>query len=64
MMTDMSEFVNVAKAMNDAGYLGVTPNLVEKSHNEYGIILYIAVIGDFMVIYTPEYEEPFKKVWL
>lgn len=52
----MTEFALVAKAMNRAGYKGITSDMVEKSENDCGTTLYIAVIGDAMVIYTPQYK--------
>ena len=42
--------------MNEAGYKGITSDMIEKSENEYGTIIYIAVIGHAMVIYTPQYK--------
>ena len=52
----LTEYEVVAKAMNDAGCEGITDDMIEKSENECGTILYIAVIGDGMVIYTPQYK--------
>lgn len=46
----------VAKAMNEAGYKSVTADMVEKSENQFGTVVYIAVVGDAMAVYTPEYK--------
>lgn len=65
MMTDKKELENAAKAMNDAGYKSITPDMVEKSNNKFGVLVYTAVVGDAMAIYTPEYKrEPVKWVCL
>lgn len=59
----MDEFDLAAKAMNNAGYTSIKPNMVEKSENNYGVAVYIAVVGDAMAIYTPGYRrEPVKFV--
>lgn len=52
----MTEYDLAAKAMNNAGYKGITADMIEKSENKCGTILYIAVIGDAMIIYTPQYK--------
>lgn len=60
---DMTEFDSAAKAMNEAGYKNITADIIEKSENQYGAIVYIAVVGDAMAIYTPQYRrEPVKFV--
>lgn len=54
---------DAAKAMNDAGYPSVTPDMIERSENKYGITVYIAVVGDAMAIYTPQFKrEPVKFI--
>ncbi len=52
----VTQYELAAKAMNEAGYKGITSDMIEKSENEYGTIIYIAVIGHAMVIYTPQYK--------
>lgn len=59
----MDEFDLAAKAMNNAGYQSITPDMVEKSENKYGALVYIAVVGDAMAVYTPQYRrEPVKFI--
>ena len=59
----MTEFDLAAKAMNEAGYKNITADIIEKSENQYGATVYIAVVGDAMAIYTPQYRrEPVKFV--
>lgn len=63
MMTGKMELEKAAKAMNEAGYKSITPDMVEKSHNKLGVVVYTAVVGDAMAIYTPEYKrQPVKFV--
>lgn len=63
VLRQTEELENAAKAMNDAGYKNITADMVEKSHNKYGAVVYIAVVGDAMAIYTPEYKrEPVKFI--
>lgn len=62
-ITNIQELENAAKAMNDAGYKSITADMVEKSHNKFGAIVYIAVVGDAMAVYTPEYNrKPVKFI--
>lgn len=61
--TDKLELEKAAKAMNEAGYKSITPDMVEKSHNKLDIIVYTAVVGDAMAIYTPQFKrEPVKFI--
>lgn len=52
----MMEYELAARAINKAGYKGITSDMIEKSENKCGIIVYIAVIGDAMIVYTPQYK--------
>lgn len=59
----MTEFELAAKAMNEAGYKSVTDDMVEKSENRFDAIVFIAVVGDAMVVFTPDYKrEPVKMI--
>lgn len=46
----------IAKAMANAGYEKVTPEMVQKIANKYGYDVYVAVVGDAMVVYTPQWD--------
>lgn len=52
-----TEFDLAAEAMNNAGYPNITVDMIEKSENEYGVLVYIAVVSNAMVIYTPRYRK-------
>ncbi len=52
----ITEFELAAKAMNEAGYKSITADMIEKSKNQDGALVYIAVVGDAMAIYTPQYR--------
>ncbi len=56
-MEQMKELEQAAKAMNDAGYKNITVDMIEKSENQYGIDVYIAVVGDAMAVYTPRFRK-------
>ena len=48
--------------MNKAGYTNITPDMVEKSKNKR-ISVFIAVVDEGMVVYTPRYDrEPVKFI--
>lgn len=49
-----SEKIMVASAMNMAGYRNVKPEDVQKVNNNFCDV-FIAVIGDAMVVYTPAF---------
>ena len=58
-----TEFDLAAEAMNNAGYPNITADMIEKSENKYGALVYIAVVGDAMAIYTPQYRrKPVKFI--
>lgn len=58
-----AEREKAAKAMRDAGYTTITADKIEKSQNLCGVIVYVAVTGNAMVIYTPGYwREPVQLV--
>lgn len=48
--------------MVNAGYSCVTTKDVQKVTNEFGIDVYVAVVGDAMAIYTPGFNNPTKFV--
>lgn len=60
-MEQMKELEQAAKAMNDAGYKNITVDMIEKSENQYGIDVYIAVVGDAMAVYTPRFRSRFSS---
>ncbi len=51
----MSERRMVANAMVKAGYKSVKPEMVYKVPNQYDFDVYVAVVGDAMVVYTPQW---------
>ncbi len=55
-MFEKKEKEFVAKAMNNAGYKGVTADMIVKVKNKYCEIVYVAVVGDAMIVYTPKYN--------
>lgn len=46
----------IAKAMNNAGYKNVKAEMVEKINNQRNFDVYVAVVGDAMVLYTPKWN--------
>ena len=55
MMT-MSERRMVANAMVKAGHNNVKPEMICKVPNQYNFDVYVAVVGDAMVVYTPQWS--------
>lgn len=51
-----SERQLVASAMVKAGYSNVKPEMVQKIANQWGFDVYVAVCGDAMVVYTPQWD--------
>ena len=51
-----SERKLVASAMVKAGYNNITPEMVHKVPNKWGFDVYVAVVGDAMVVYTPKWD--------
>ena len=51
-----SERKLVASAMVKAGYNNVKPEMVHKIPNQWGFDVYVAVVGDAMVVYTPHWD--------
>ena len=47
-----NELEKIAREMNDAGYKGITADMVKKVSNKRKGI-YVAVDGDVMLVYTP-----------
>ena len=59
----MREKEEAAKAMVEAGYKPVTVERVQKVQNEWNFEVYVAVVGDAMVVYTPAWKrEPVKMI--
>ena len=46
----------IAKAKNNAGYKNVKAEMVEKINNQWNFDVYVAVVGDAMVLYTPKWN--------
>ena len=46
----------VSKLMNKQGHKKVKPEDVYKVPNKYGFDVYVAVVGDAMVVYTPQWD--------
>lgn len=58
-----TECVSAAEAMNAAGYDQVTPDMVRQVFNQWNVKVFVAVLGDSMVVYTPEWDDdPIKFV--
>ena len=53
MFATSKELELAAKAMKNAGYKNVTLEMVEKVKNQWNIAVFVAVLGDAMVVYTP-----------
>ena len=54
--TKKKELEEVAKVMQRAGYKYVTWDMVEKIPNRWDVDAYVAIVGDSMVVYTPQWK--------
>lgn len=62
-MAEKKEMQNVANVLIAAGHKNVTPEMVHKVPNKWDSDVYVAVIGDAMLVYTPQWtQEPIKFV--
>ena len=55
-MITREERETIAKKMNNAGYKNVKAEMVEKVKNQWNFDIYVAVVGDAMVLYTPQWD--------
>lgn len=57
------ECKKAAEVMVTYGYDQVTPDMVKQVFNRWNKKVFVAVLGDSMVVYTPEWEDdPIKLV--
>lgn len=56
MFTTRKELELAAKAMNNAGYKNVKPEMIQKVKNQWNFDVYVAVVGDAMLVYTPKWN--------
>lgn len=62
-MPTNAECKQAAEAMVAAGYDQITPDMVKQVFNRWNKKVFVAVVGDAVVVYTPEWEDdPIKFV--
>lgn len=54
--TKRKELEQATEMMQKAGYKYVTCDMVEKIPNKWDVDAYVAIIGDSMVVYTPQWK--------
>ena len=63
MPTTNAECIKAAEVMNAAGYDQVVPDMVRQVFNQWNTKVFVAVLGNSMVVYTPEWDDdPIKLV--
>lgn len=55
------EFEEALKTMREAGFKYVTLDMIEKIPNKWDVDAYVAIVGDAMVIYTPQWKNNHNK---
>ncbi len=54
--TKKKELEEATEMMQRAGYKYVTIDMIAKIPNDWDVDVYVAIIGDAMVVYTPQWK--------